>query len=285
MHANQPAGNAYLELAGDNSKWTGALSITVGTDAVKRPEHTFTNTMHVFFREACNLGGRRQYVHTGAVTLQGKSILHPLQTVTVDEPTRGVTIGSQGAGIQADSNVVFTLRQQLTLQGELTKLGAGTLALGGRTAFGNASTYEPGETTYTIDIQEGGLKVVETNAVDGVTFTFGAAGALEADPEATGDAATYGIYDVKVDAPFGRAPNGYVPVRLALPAGYVNEPYPISATICTINATAAASLGTSAFAVARPAQCRTYVTAKTNDDGTVTYTANVAPSGMIFTIR
>ncbi|MGN0846082.1 MAG: hypothetical protein ACI4RA_01705 [Kiritimatiellia bacterium] len=276
--------SAYLEFAGDNSGWTGSIYASTDLGDV-RPAPDYGNTAEIMFREMRNLGGPFPSFISSAVSLQRKAVLHPRQTVTWDDATRGVFVNNEGGGIKTDEGTVFTFKGQLTLRGTLGKLGAGTLVLGGRVAFNDGKTYDPGEGTYTIEVLEGGVRTLANEAADGVTFAFGAAGAIEADPEATGDAATYGLYDVKVDAPFGRAPNGSVPVRVVLPAGYEENPHAVSATICTVSAKAAANLGPNAFAVACPAQCRTFVTARANGDGTVTYIANVAPGGLIMTIR
>lgn len=281
------ARSAYTELAGDNAKWTGRLLASVSTTLATRGAFNYTNTCEVLFRKPCHLGGPRPVFDASALMLQNKAVLHPLESVTWDEPTRGLTVQDQGGGIRTDAGTVFTLGTQLTLQGTLGKLGAGTLVLGGTVAFGTAANFDPGTTPFTVEVLEGGLRTCAKAAADGVTFAFGAAGALEADPAATGDAAAYGLYDVKTDMPFDRttAPNGRVPVRVVLPADYAENPRSVSATICTVNATAAAALGPEAFAVARPSRCRTSVTAQTNDDGTVTYTAHVAPGGFTVIVR
>lgn len=281
------ARSAYTEFAGDNAKWTGRLRASVSTTLAVRGAFNYTNTCEVLFRRPCHLGGPRPAFDAAALMLQNNAVLHPLESVTWDEPTRGLTVQDQGGGIRTDAGTVFTLGTQLTLQGTLGKLGAGTLVLGGTVAFGTAANFDPGTTPFTVEVLEGGVRTCAKEAADGITFAFGAAGALEADPAATGDAAAYGLYDVKTDAPFDRAtaPDGRVPVRVALPADYAENPHTVSATICTVNATAAAALGPEAFAVARPPRCRTSVTAWTNDDGTVTYTAHVAPGGFTVIVR
>lgn len=281
------ARSAYTELAGDNAKWTGRLLASVSKTLAVRGAFNYTNTCEVLFRKPCHLGGPRPAFDASALMLQNKAVLHPLESVTWDEPTRGLTVQEQGGGIRTDAGTVFTLGTQLTLQGTLGKLGAGTLVLGGTVAFGTAANFDPGTTPFTVEVLEGGLRTCAKAAADGVTFAFGATGALEADSAATGDAAAYGLYDVKTDTPFDRttAPNGRVPVRVVLPADYAENPHTVSATICTVNATAAAALGPAAFAVARPSRCRTSVTARTNDDGTVTYTAHVAPGGFTVIVR
>lgn len=287
LGVNDGALSAYTEFAGDNAKWTGRLRASVSTTLDARGAFNYTNTCEVLFRRPCHLGGPRPAFDAAALMLQNKAVLHPLESVTWDEPTRGLTVQDQGGGIRTDAGTVFTLGTQLTLQGTLGKLGAGTLVLGGPVAFGTAANFEPGGTRYVVEVLEGGVRTCAKAAADGITFAFGAAGALEADPAATGDAAAYGLCDVKTDAPFDRttAPGGLVPVRVALPEDYAENPHTVSATICTVNAVAAAALGPEAFAVARPSRCRTSVTARTNDDGTVTYTAHVAPGGFTVIVR
>ena len=277
--ANDGNLSAYLELAGDNAKWTGCVGATVELGA-KRAAYSYTNTCEILFREPCHLGGPLAAFNPTAVFLQKKAVLHPLETMTWDEPTRGLEIRNFGGGIRTDKGVVFTVKNPIRLVGTLGKVGEGTLVLGGTiSADGNASP--------AIEVLEGGLRTCAKEIVDGLTLAFGARGAIEAEVAATGDAATYGLYNVKTDTPFvlTAAPGGRVPVRVALPADYyATAPHHVTATICTVSA-AAAKLGTEAFAVARPRRCRTYVTAATNDDGTVTYTAHVDATGIAIFIR
>ena len=267
----------YLELAGDNAKWTGRLTAIAYT-GTKRTEASYANTCEILFRKPVHLGGPLASASAEAVVLQNKAVLRPLETMTWDEPTRGLTVGDKGGGIRTGAGVVFTVMNPIALKGSLGKLGDGTLVLGGAVSANGSSV---------IDVQEGGVRTCAKEAVDGLTLAFGARGAIEADVTATGDAATYGLYNVKADTPFDlTATGGRVPVRIALPADYsATDPRHVTATICTVSAAAAANLGTEAFSVARVRRCRTYVTAATNDDGTVTYTAHVDASGMAVIIR
>jgi hypothetical protein len=279
---NDGEAGAYLELAGDNSKWTGKLHVNAITGKT-RTAGDYANTCEVLFRKPESLGGPLAAFDVSSVILQTKSVLRPLETMTWNEPTRGLDVWPLGGGIRTDTNVVFTVMNPIRLQGTLGKLGAGTLVIGGKV------TLKGGEgTTPVIDVLEGGVRTCAKNAVDGVSFTFGTTGAIEADVTATGDAATFGLYDVATDAPFDRAtaPNGRVPVRLRMPDDYdYKSPRHVSAAICTVSAAAAANLGTGAFSVARPKHCRTYVTAETNADGTVTYTAHADTTGLMLVIR
>ena len=279
---NDGEAGAYLELAGDNSKWTGKLHVNALTGKT-RTAGDYANTCEVLFRKPESLGGPLAAFDVSSVILQTKSVLRPLETMTWDEPTRGLDVWPLGGGIRTDTNVVFTVMNPIRLQGTLGKLGAGTLVIGGKVTLKGADGTTPG-----IDVLEGGVRTCATNAVDGVSFTFGTAGAIEADVTATGDAATFGLYDVATDAPFDRAtaPDGRIPVRLRMPDGYdYKSPRHVSAAICTVSAAAAADLGTDAFSVARPKHCRTYVTAETNADGTVTYTAHADMPGLTLIIR
>lgn len=280
VSVNDGSRGAYVELAGDNMKWTGRLC-AVATIGQTRAAPNYTNTCEVLFRKPEHLGGPLASFDVAAVILQKKAVLHPLETMTWDEPTRGLEIRNLGGGIRADAGVVFTVKNPIRLVGTLGKVGDGTLVLGGEIAVaGNASPV--------IEVLEGGLRTCAKASVDGLTLAFGARGAIEADVTATGDAATYGLYNVKTDTPFDltTAPNGRVPVRVALPADYyATASHHVTATICTVSAAAAAKFGPEAFAVARPRRCRTYVTAAANDDGTVTYTAHVDASGIAIFIR
>ena len=294
MEANQPAGWAYVEFAGDNTKWTGQMALTArngkaGSTTPYRLEHTYTNTLETFFGEACNLGGPRPVFDAQALHLSGKVLLHPLRSVELDEATRGIWIDETGAGFRMDAGTTLTVRQQLTLVGELAKFGAGTLAFGGPLAFGAANVYDPpAGKTFSVDVQEGGVKSVAKDAANGLTFRFGAEGFLAADPAATGDAATYGLCDVKTDMPFDLAncPDGKVPVRVELPADYADSPHVVAdVPVCTVSAAAAESLGAAAFAVRRPKGCSASVASRVNDDGTVTYLATIGPGGLVFLVK
>jgi hypothetical protein len=129
----------YFELAGDNSKWKGRLITS------KAPVNNDAYSC-VLFRESKNLGGAMPSFTRNAVHLGDSGRLRPLQSVTLAEPTRGIHIGGDYCTFEVNEGVVFTLHQRISYAGTVTKIGTGTLALGGgRPLFSSEEDTPPTE--------------------------------------------------------------------------------------------------------------------------------------------
>ena len=111
-----------VRLNGDNSQFFGNMLLAGDLTA------TVANlTVDVSCAEA--LGGAGETAKTDAIQASGGVIVHPTATMTLDTGKRGWTVSS--GSLLVDGGNVFTLKEALTLDGTLTKTGAGALALGG----------------------------------------------------------------------------------------------------------------------------------------------------------
>ena len=154
----------------------------------------------------------------------------------------------------------------------LAKTGAGTLALG-------ALPLNRGATAGVLTIGEGCVKVLSTNALNGVSTTFANGAYLLVDPAATGDVATFGAVDLSA-TPFG----GTLPVAFALPALGNDETYDYSGVaVCTVADAATAEGLTLGKKKIRGHSVKFSI--RTNANGTATVLAAVRASGFIMAIQ
>ncbi len=275
----------YTELAGDNSSYTGLVSVVPTIGSTHRTSPTFDNTIELVISDACNLGGAMDSFKYNALAIDKKGVLWARKSVTLDDATRGIFIMEQGGGFRVSEGETLAVNEQITLRGELTKLGPGILALGGRPAFYGASTYTPSEGYNRLAVQEGMLKPLSTTATDGIAFTFAADAALLLDVPAdtTQGVGRYGLYDVAWNTPF-TLPDGVLNVVLdeaSLPA----EATTLRIPVCTVLSTAAPALD-GKIAVRKPWK-NSVVTVDpvVLDEGTVTFVATVRPCGMTVIVR
>ena len=202
-------------------------------------------------------------------------------SVTLDEPTRGVFITAGGVQVDLAEGQTLAVNEPVTYGGELRKLGAGCLSLGGEARFidGNVAT-EPQDGTNRIAVCAGIVKVTSTNAVNGVQMEFseGAALAVDATPTSAG-MSEFGFVNTRWEVPF-------VPEAVGRPISVVIDGLAKGATatvpICTVTSTAAQGLS---FKVRRISGCRATVSPRANADDTVTFVANVEPSGVIMIVK
>jgi len=139
-----------------------------------------------------------------AMTIMDNQVLKAVKndanggTVTFDEPSRGFYIPWRGR-IAADADTTFVIKQQVTYAGRLQKIGAGTLALGGTAKFTSAKLDTPysGDTFLTgtneLEIAQGSLKPLSTNAFVGVSVIFSNATTLVINPLADAAVGQYGL--------------------------------------------------------------------------------------------
>ena len=202
--------------------------------------------------------------------------------MTMAEPTRGVHVLG-GAVFEVPAGKTLDISEPVTYAGEVVKLGAGALVLGGSALFidGKAAT-EPLAGTNVLTVAEGTLRVAATNAVDGLEVTFAEGTSLEVDLAATGDLAEFGAVNTKWSAPFASgAADGKIAVSLPvrpLPDGQT------SVAICTVTATAAENLEFALPGSVSRRKCT--IDRRTNADGTVTFLAVVsAKPGLLISFK
>ena len=224
-----------MELFGTNVNYSGSFTVDSHVDSWI-PESGTDECTTLYLNDGRNLGGP----YSGddgwkALAVKGHSSVEVRDDVTLDEPTRGIYI-ENAARFKVPEGKTFAINQNITFAGELEKLGAGRLSLGGGACFVDSDSLTE---TKRLAVSEGVLKVVSTNALDGVETKFAVATMLELDAFPSGDGmAEWGIVNTKYDTPFAAA--GKVKVSFIDDGTEVLDS--VSVAICTVKSEAAASL-------------------------------------------
>lgn len=251
--------NGILALSGDNSKWTGGVSVE-------------GNASQSIFLKAASvgaLGAPLAAFRANAVELKPFGYLTAADGVTLADTMRGIT--TTGGGIHADEGTTFSVMSRITYGGTLVKSGTGTVALGGASdvSGGNAA----------LDVREGYVKPLATNCLDGVALSFAAGSGLLFDAsQADGDGiGRYGISNPTL------AEGATLRVKVAFdsePAqGVADVP------ICTVAAANADSLAVRTVVEKPRRGFSADVRKRANGDGTVTLVAHVHQAGMAVFVR
>lgn len=280
----------WFELSGDNRNWLGYVFAEPVVDANgPRTAPDYANTLILTVTRPESLGGPRPTPKYDSLILSKKALLRAARDLTLDDPTRGVLIASTGGGFTVDAGATLTLKEQLTVQApSVGKLGLGTLALGGRLAFGNVATYEPVAGYDVLDVLEGSVKAVAKDAFNGLSITMAAGSELLVDTpdKLADDMRSTGFVNTKASVPFVLPSDGILRVALDVAreaAPYANE---FSVPICTVTAAAAGALRGKIVVRGGYRGYRATVT-ETADaaDGTVTFVANFWHTGLVLFIR
>ena len=265
-----------MELFGTNVNYSGAFVVDSCEDSWVPASGTDECTT-LFLNDGRNLGGP----YSGddgwkALTVKGRSNIEVRGDVTLDEPSRGIYI-ENAARFRVPEGKTFAINQNITFAGELEKLGAGRLSLGGGAYFTNP---DPLAGTKRLAVSEGVLKIVSTNALDGVETTFAAGTSLELDAFPSGDGmAEWGIVNTKRDAPFAAA--GKVKVSFVDDGTECGDSAQVA--VCTVRSSAVDSLPFS-FGRIRSG-FYTKMTTRDNGDGTVTVVAGFQRMGTRVIVR
>ena len=279
-----PAATFYL--GGTSSNFHGKIvSATTfyssARGAFPNPEKNWFATLYL--NDGRNFGGSYSKADSYAATTLGAwtklKIVPSVSSVTLDEPTRGILITNDCLQVDLSAGQTLTVKEPITFGGQLRKLGGGCLALGGAARFidGDPAT-EPAEGTNRLVVAAGTLKILSTNAVDGVQIELesGAELAVDANSESDG-MAEFGFVNTRWATPF--VTNGD-PIRVRVCG--IGENEEAAVPICTVTSTVAEDLD---IRLLRIQGHRGSVTQRPNPDGTVTFVANIEPTGVIMLIR
>ena len=246
-----------LTFSGDNSQWKGGMEVSA-------PEGRTAN-FRITRAEA--LGGELDAFRANALELGANAILSATNTVMLSEPTRGVTVSGNATIDVAEGETLGLVSDVAFASGvTLTKTGAGTLALGGKAVAASGAA---------LVVQQGFVKPLATDALDGVTISCAAKAGLMVDAE-SGDA--------------GMASRGVVNPMLAdgatlrVKVGFDSEPQcgtgSLYVPICTVAAADADALG-GRISLLRPwPKYGAFLERRVNGDGTVTFVARVEHVGI-----
>ena len=265
-----------IEFAAANTNFTGKVKVcAVGPRETATTAPSSDDYAHerVFVTDARNLGGPLDAFRADALELADYSVLEARNDVDMNVANRGVKV-SGNAGFAAPEGVTLALSNDITWNGAARKTGAGTLAIGGDPLIASGATAA-------LTVEEGFLKVLNTNAVNGVTVSFEDGAYLLVDPEQTGDIAAYGAVDLSA-SPFG----GSLPVAIDLADPVGNKEYNFKGIAVATVADADTANGLVRSASARKIKGHSVeFSVRANADGTATILASVGKNAFVMVIR
>ena len=159
----------------------------------------------------------------------------------------------------------------MDITGTLTKTGGGMLSVGGIATVGADAE---------LDVAEGSLKIVSTDAVNGITVGFAEGAKLVVDVSAKGDLKEYGAQSTQSETPFVSLTEGGR-ILVSFTGEFDGEEAEV--VVCTVSATAAlpefrASSKHSNLKVASSGW-------RTNEDGTKSFFVKFVKAGMVIVVR
>lgn len=143
--SNVIAGAGGLALSGSGTTTLGSANTYAGATVITG------GTLRISDEAA--LGAAPGIFTAGHLTLDGAGAsLVAAASLTLNDATRGITLGANGGGFGADTSVILTLANSITGVGALTKTGAGTVRLAAANTYTglttvNAGTLELGNAT------------------------------------------------------------------------------------------------------------------------------------------
>ena len=278
--------SSFYHLTGDNSGFHGRLSsiakFTNGDrGAYPDPSKGWYATIYLG-GDHC-LGGE----YTGskafsALTLGAwtKLKIEPsLAKVTLAEENRGILVSNECLQVETLAGQTLAVKQQLTYNGNLLKLGEGCLELASGACFRDGQS-EPEADRNRLIVSNGTVMVSATNAVDGVQIEVAEGARLAVDAACAAEGmAEYGFVNTRWATPFvSGLDDGTIPVEVK----GLEEGKAATVAICTVSAETAANLR---LRVVRAPRFVCTQAKRVNDDGTVTFTASFRPVGFGIVVR
>ena len=184
VSVNESGSCGQIALTALNTNFTGKIKVTMpnGTkDYGEVPSLTRSTTLHV--NDPRNLGGALATFTPDALQLEQMSILRPAATMTLDTPNRGIRVSGMGR-FDVPRGITLTVANPITYAGTLRKEGAGTLVLAAAPIIEPSAGAPTGQGVPSVDggnrleIAEGRVVALATNALDGVAVATGEKGAL-----------------------------------------------------------------------------------------------------------
>lgn len=257
FRANQGSGNpgGSIVLAGLSTNFFGKITVSSGSwDSTKL---TASVNECVRVSDARQLGGALKAFTADALKLENWGTLEATDDVDFSTANRGVTIGNYGQ-MRVVSGKTLTIGNKVTLNGELHKAGTGTLAFGAAADAGTGAK---------LVVDAGAVQANVAAAFAGVDVSFANGTALLVDT--TKDFGAKGV-DLS---------GATTAVNVQLGFAATETEHELSAyPLCTVPA------GVTVTA-ARPKRHSVKLTTRSNEDGTVTYLADVAVTGAAIILR
>lgn len=251
-------------------------------------------TVHVwlYMNDGRNLGGPIPAFSYNALSVNDWGRLVALDEksndLVLDQANRGIWVGWVGQFDVPKATTTLTIRNPITLSGNLYKRGAGTLALASPLRFAENNNVDeigtPRANSNLVTVTEGSVKVTHPNALNGaaVTFAEGTKLIIPVSADATTELARFGAINTKGNGGFGStATDSKIPVAFELP---VEQPLTMTAAICTVKSESA--LSPNSFTITRPRGYSVTVEAVTDDAAqTKTFKATFERKGVILHIK
>ena len=247
--AGTPAGQAICEFPGDMSEYYGTLYVGKN-ETVRLGSWGLTNGTLAVRNSSAKIATTED---SGAFVPVKKYKTETSSTVDVPE-------GKEIAVLDG-----------MDIAGTLTKTGGGMLSVGGIATVGADAE---------LDVAEGSLKIVSTDAVNGITVGFAEGAKLVVDVSAKGDLKEYGARSTQSDTPFVSLTEGGR-ILVSFTGEFDGEEAEV--VVCTVSATAAlpefrVSSKHSNLKVASSGW-------RTNEDGTKSFFVKFVKAGMVIVVR
>ena len=193
-------GSGVVNFMTANPDFKGRISLTKYAEGLSYP-YTLLESTKFGIAEPESIGGTLDAFRADALYLSYYGTLKPLKSMTLSENSnRGIFVDWAGR-VLVEDGIVFNVNNCLKIAGAWEKFGTGTLFLGASvapvvTATTIANTTAKAMTELNVlQVVEGAVGATTKVAVEGLAVKFAAGAMLAADAGATGDAATYGLYN------------------------------------------------------------------------------------------
>ena len=207
-----------------NTNFSGTVTITIPVGVNSDPTKStpqFAPGRNKFFTcyvaDGRNLGGAMSPANPKGIVIQNMcrlAVTDDVQTVTFDEPTRGIFIDWVGR-FYLTAGRTLVVNSPLAVHGTMHKEGDGLLTLGSAVKFGEDGTLDQWEededaTNHTFVVHGGDVRILNADALNGLNVTVSNTASAFRLPFSSADAdlKAYGIRNVKTDTPFAVAVDG-----------------------------------------------------------------------------
>ena len=270
-----------VRITNTNDLFTGWIESAV------KSGNTPSDSVHSIleFVDGRSLGGAMSPWTYNGHTFNAYTYFTPLATTTLERENCGIFVDGF-ARIVCNDGITLTVKEKTTWNGELKKLGAGTLAWGGAApSFTTDGGTTPVADKNLLVIAEGTLRPASSEAFRGVAVTIadGAGIGVEVQADDTTDLAQYGM-DLRPAGSSLTIDAATLTPSVSVPAGFRKS---VTVAICTVPAEVAASvrgkLDTSSYPPVGSVCMQGFE--RTNGDGSVTFGVTVRRLGTILTVR
>ncbi len=266
-----------VKITNTNDFYTG--QITSSCDGASDSKHSILE-----FSDGRSLGGAMPSWKYNGHTFNAYTYFKPLATTTLERKNCGI-FASGASRIVCNDGITLTVKERTTWNGEIKKLGSGTLAWGGEQPY---FTTDGGTTPVagnnSLVIAEGVLRPASAAAFRGVAVTIadGAGIGVDIKTDTTTDLAKYGM-DLRPAGSSLTIEAASVTPVVSVPDGIRGT---LAAAICTVPAESAAAvrgkLNTSSYLISNNICIQGFE--RVNEDTSVTFGVKAKKLGTIITV-